>query len=710
MITLRSKEWLVLTLGTLFAVDIIILLDIPFLRPIFAFLYFTTIPGLLILYILRLNEIDLLKKFVLSVGLSIAFLMFVGLFINTLYPLFGISRPLSTLSLVILFTIIVIILSFIAYKRNKGEFRSSDILNIKLDLKKDQFISLLLFPIIFPFLAVLGTYLMNAQGNNTILMVMLFLIPIYVVLVVYFREWIPKIVYPIAILTISIALLLMYGLTSNYVNGMDVHGEYYAFRVVTNNLYWSISNYYHVLTACLSVSLLPTIYQSLLNINSTQYMYKLVYQLIFSITPLVVYIISKKYISERYAFLSSFFFMSQLFFIYTMQSAMRQEIATLFFALGMMVIFSNEIGEFNKKLLFLIFMFSVIVSHYSVAYILFILMFLVLLLVVILSIKDSLRSKGNITVVLTILCFVTIFLWYSQVTQTSSNVERFIVNTFSNLGNFFVEESRRSGTMAVIGKGGGLIETLPQKIRVVIYDVTFAFIIIGFFYLMRNPKERRKLDIEYFLGMFVSLGLLASMIIVPYVSTYSTGRLYQQALVFLAPAFVLGGEAISKFIRKPQLSLLIILVVLILQFFSITYVTDQILGEPTSMVLNRDGIMHDTLYICDQDISGAKWLLKNNMGDLTIYSDEFGGIRLIEGLNDKLSETSVKKISVDFFQKTPVNEGYIYLRYANIVNQKVYLGGSPTSKYILTKNLTDFNRLFIRKSKIYDNGGSEVWG
>jgi len=703
---LKSKEGFALILAALFLTDLTILLDIPYLRQVFAFIYFTLIPGLLILYALRLNKISLLKKFVLSVGLSIAFLMFVGLLINVLYPLFGISKPLSTLSLVLSFTILLTILSFVAYKTNKDAFSFQDVLDINFSIKKDHFISPLFFPILFPFMAVLGTDLMNTEGNNIILISLLLLIPIYIALIVALNKRIPKSTYPIAILMISLALLLMYGLTSNYVNGADVHMEHIVFRVVASNLYWSMANYNSVLTACLSTSLLPTIYQSLLNLTKTQYMFKLVYQLICSITPLVVYIISKKYISELYAFLASIFFMSQLFFIYGLQSAMRQEIALLFFALAVMVLFSNEIGGFNKKLLFLIFMFSVIVSHYSTAYVMFILVFLVVLVNMGVSMSGLPKYKGNITTIVTVLCFATIFFWYSQVTQTSTNVETFIANTFNNLGSFFIEESRRAGTIAVYG-GGELIQTLPQKIRVVIYDITFAFIVIGFFYLMRERKERSKVDIEYSSGLFVSLGLLASMIIVPFISVgYSTGRLYQQALVFLALLFVVGGISISKFIKKPQLSLLIILIVLIPQFFSITYVTDQMLGVPTSMVINREGLIHDAYYIYDQEVFGAKWLVNNNKDDLTVYTDPFGVMRLLKGFG-----TKELKISTDFFsdEHKTTNEGYIYLRHANIVSGIVYLKGSPTGKYLPTKNLTEFSHLFINRNKIYSNGGAAVW-
>ena len=248
---LKNPVALVITI--LLITDITILVDIPVLRQIFGFLCFTILPGLLILYALKC-ETSVLKKFLLSIGLSISFLMFFGLLINTLYPLIGISRPLSTLSLVVSLNIALILLCLVGYKRNREDLNFS-IFNIK-SIGEDSFISPLLFPILFPFLSIFGTYLMNTEGNNIILMTMLFLIPIYVAFVVYMNKQIPKIVYPIAILMISISLLLMHGLRSNYVIGSDVNAEYYAFQVVARNAFWSMSNFHNVLTACLSVSLL----------------------------------------------------------------------------------------------------------------------------------------------------------------------------------------------------------------------------------------------------------------------------------------------------------------------------------------------------------------------------------------------------------------------------------------------------------------------
>lgn len=260
------REWFIILITIVFVTDLIIFLDIPHLRQVLGFLCFTIVPGLLILHILRLNKIEFIKKFVLSVGLSIAFLMFVGLFLNQLCLAIDVSKPLSTAFLVVSLTFILVILTFIAYKRNKDDFNLSDSFNIKMDIKEDQLISPLFFPIIFPFLAIFGTYLMNTQENNIILMIMLFLIPAYVASIAYLNKRILKVTYPVAILMISLSLLLMHGLTSNYIIGIDVHAEYSVFRLTAEDLSMNLSKYYGALSSCLSVTLLPTIYKSLVGI------------------------------------------------------------------------------------------------------------------------------------------------------------------------------------------------------------------------------------------------------------------------------------------------------------------------------------------------------------------------------------------------------------------------------------------------------------
>ena len=688
---LDAKQWFMFLLLVIFLTDLTILLDVPFLRVFFGFLCFTFIPGLLILHILKL-KLEIVKRLLLAIGLSVAFSMFFGLFINTLYSAFGFLTPLSTTSLVVSFTVILFVLTFVAYKRNEADFDVKEVFNFNLKIEKDQLIAPLIFPILFPFLCIFGRFYMDLTGNNIFLLVLLFAIPAYIAVVTYLNKRIPKATYPIAILMISLALIFMHSLNSSYILGDDVHVEFRAFQVVANNLFWSMSNYHHVLTACLSVSLLPAIYQSLLGINPV-YVFKLIYQLIFSITPLIAYVLFKEYIDERYAFLSSFFIMAQFTFIYTMQSAMRQETAILFFALAMLVFFDRKIDNLSKKVLFLVFTIATIVSHYSTCYVFFLILLLFWMVTTIkwVSFKNKCVTRATVA-----LFFAFIFFWYSQVTSTSfSNTAVFFGDTVKNLANFFVEESRQEAAQMVYG--GGALQSSPTKIpdtiNVYIHDMSFVLITIGILSLVFNLVRHKdtKIEKEYILMSLFCFGLCAAAVILPYASTgYGIDRLYFQVLFILAPAFVIGGMTIAKLIRLPRFGLLIVVAVLIVQFFSGTYMVYQFCGVPHSEDLNTIGPRYDQYYRHDQEGIAKEWLNTFRSSNLTVYSDYRGG----SGPNKYL-----------FKNNKTINEGYIYLRRVNLIEGKVYID----INYYHAKNLAGYSHLFAGKNKIYNNKVSEVW-
>ena len=209
---------------------------------------------------------------------------------------------------------------------------------------------------------------MNTQQNNSILIALFLLIPSYVVALVVLqgRRNIAPVVFPVTILMISSALLLMVGLTSNYLVGADVQSEYLVYQHVVSVQHWSIlSNLaYTPLAATLGTSLLPAVYQLITGISGV-YMFKLLLQLICSVSPLVVYVIARKYLTATYAFLASFLFMAQEQFIVSIQSSVREEIALLFFALAFMVLLADDLKGQLKTLLFLLFATGAILTHYT---------------------------------------------------------------------------------------------------------------------------------------------------------------------------------------------------------------------------------------------------------------------------------------------------------------------------------------------------------
>ena len=159
------KEWFVFIISILLLTDLAILLNIPFMRQILGFLFLTLLPGVLILQILKLNKIGYAEKFVLSIGLSISFLMFFGLLVNNLSLILGYETPLSTIPLLISFNLAIIALAIITHRINKGAVFTLPDLNLSTSEK-----AFLIVPVLFPTLSILGTHYMNTTDTSCFFM------------------------------------------------------------------------------------------------------------------------------------------------------------------------------------------------------------------------------------------------------------------------------------------------------------------------------------------------------------------------------------------------------------------------------------------------------------------------------------------------------------------------------------------------------------
>jgi uncharacterized membrane protein len=714
------KEWFVLVILITLFTDLAIFLNIPFLRQILGLLFLTILPGLLIIQTLKLNKIGFTEKFVLAIGLSISFLMLFGLLLNNSLLSIGYKTPLATVPLLISFNTAIIALAIIGYRLNKNKIFSLPNLNLSTSEK-----AFLIVPISFPALSIFGMHVMNTTDNNIILMLLLFLIPIYVIFVCFFNHKFPKRLYPIAIFLISISLLLLMVLRSNHIIGVDTHVEYYYFQTTLTNLYWSAFGH-STLDACLAISLLPTIYQSILNVDA-EFLFKILYSLLFSISPLVIYVLSKRYVGELYGFLTACSFMTLSNFLCTTVHA-RTNTAILFFALAMMVLFSDKIDPLKKRILFIVFMASCMVSHYSTTYIFFFIMLGTFIGVEMLSKKYTVKKVVSLTI--TILFFAFIFFWYSQVTEAAFNSGvSFVENTLSNLNKFFVEEMRSGTTRSVLGEGI-MQKGIPHKIEFVFAWLTFAFIGIGIITLIRRYKEmsfpelnfrkadflRGKFEVGYFMAAIVCSGLLVAVVALPYISTgYGMDRAHLLGICILSVFFVIGGIIVAKHLdkllskkkivknKREVRAYLIILLVLIPYFLSTTGVTYQMFGVPQEITLSSEGKTYDMMYVHDEEGFGARWLRGNTNEKARIYTDYFGGLWLS-------SQGMVRSSIYDrsFIEdKEAIGDGYIFLRYVNVVEGKLL--GREAGAAVQWHNLTEYDHLFVERNKIYDNYGSQVW-
>ncbi|MFC2002754.1 DUF2206 domain-containing protein [Chloroflexota bacterium] len=755
--TTRGLALLILLLA---ATVLAVLLNIPILRQLLGFLFLTLVSGFLILTILKLNRLGLTERFVLSVGISLFFLMAFGLLFNAICLRIGYVTPLSTNTLMISFGVILLTLGIIAYKVNREAF-SFNLSDFKLSTTETAF---LVPPFIFPLLSIGGTYLMNTTNNNVALMLLLFLIPAYAISVAVLRHKVPERILPPIILLTGISLLLMVSLRSGHIIGMDAHYEYYLFQLTSSNSHWEIFEN-SSLDACLSISLLPTIYQSFLNMNP-EFLYKILYVLIISILPLVVYQISKKYIGGFYAFFGSLFFLSTSNFIWT-EYYVRSNMGVLFFALAIMVLFHDEITVLGKRILFIIFSVAVIFSYYSASYIFLFILLLTWIGMQILprvlarrnrpvvvpenpeaqedssiSLSKKTSPLGNNTTALTmatarlpslksrmditsiILFLVMLFLWYSQaIGKPFSIAVNFIYGSLMTLVDFFLLEARADVVQKALG-GSFFDLTFPGKIDFIANWLVILLVLIGLIAVFRSfiqstsalESERSalrtsKLDLEYFVLSLVCFAVLALSIVFPSVSSHAgIYRIYFQIMVPLYVILIIGGIRLSKYLRMPPFWLL--LTVLIPYFMCTTGTIYQIFNEPRDMTLNSDGDQFDYLYVYDQEGFAARWLEDN--GDLEnamIFHDLAGGGRLMS--QGRISPRfgnypwrgfDCMNLTWPLWKDLKLPPGYIYLRYYNVTEGKL-LDNNHESH-----NITEYQAKFTERNKIYTNGGSEIWG
>ena len=309
-------------------------LKIPILREIIAFIYLTFIPGILILRILKLHNLTNIESVLYTVGLSISSLMFLGFFVDIVYPLFGILKPLSTLYLMVTITGFVIILAFVSYKTDK-DYSNPDFINIDNSII-NQFLFLLLIPV----LSIFGTYLMNLYNINTLLLILIILVSI-IFLMLSFNKFDKKL-QTFAIFIISISLLYQGWLISTYIWGADIYSEYGFSKMVIDYGYWNW-NVYQNTNAMLSITMLGPIYYYISNLDLT-WIYKIIYPFLFSLVPLGIYQIVKKQTNKKIALLSTFFFVSTTFFSVWV-IPFKQELAELYIVLITLIILNEKMDK-----------------------------------------------------------------------------------------------------------------------------------------------------------------------------------------------------------------------------------------------------------------------------------------------------------------------------------------------------------------------------
>ena len=466
-----------------------------------------------------------------------------------------------------------------------------------------------------------------------------------------------------------------------------------------------------------------------MNMNP-EYLFKFIYILPLALIPIVVFVLSKKYLSSVLAFLACIFLMSQAAF-FSQTAAYRNYVALLFFGLTIMVLFSKELNIVNRRLLFIIFSIAIIISHYATTYIFFfMLLFTFIGSNLIWKLNQHKRETSDhvpdinnwnsyffqskvdagISFAQLFLFIILFFVWFGVATQAPFNSGvYFLSSTIKNLQNLFLNEMRSPEVSAAMGsslRGSPVL----SYINFVTAWLSVIFIAVGVLVFMFKPKftSEWKMTLEPFILAFISAIILAVSIILPFILVgYSFGRLYYQCMIILSTYFIFGGIILTRLIHiKMRWSYVLMLVVLIPLFMNATGLLPQLFSKPSSIILNSATKLNDPYYIYDSEAYGANWI-KNyvNVDNTNIYADDAEIYRLMSIANIYLGLNGPTNLTNSGLQ---INNGYIYLGYDNVVKHE-YWSYSDTQETWESINSNELINKFNGKDLIYSNDGSQVW-
>jgi uncharacterized membrane protein len=697
--------------------------NLTIVRMVLSFAYLLLVPGFVILELLDLRSLDSSEKLLFSVGLSVSFLMFVGLFINEIGKIF-VDDPLSMNILLIGVNTAVLVAGFFTIRRNKRSSEGSS---------QNKSVGLLLLILLSISLFLLGSYgiiLVNLSGNSFFILILVAAISAIIFAITVSEKIAPPKYYPLVLLTIAICALFFIGnntsFLTRYIAGSgDQFVEYQAFQLTSSTHFWDfslppteVSGGLFPTYSMLSVTILPIIFSIFTGMESNL-LFKLLYPLIVALIAIGTYKLYRTQIGSKEALLSVFFLIT--ISVGKGWGSSKQMVAGLFYVLLFLMLFRKDVTPAKKTALLVVFGASLVISHYALNYIFLLSIIFEFIVLTLLTYKNTgvfslNQTKLPLTVVL-VMCVLT-FSWDTLANQGAafSQLSLELSTATSNLGQFFDPASR--GTAL---QGLGIIQatSIYNQISAYFFLLTEFLLVIGFLKLLFSRKPVLGFSSEYKILAFFNMGLIAINLLVPAIAdTFLMARFYQTTLIILAPLMVLGGKTILELVRLPAMrkvySVILVGVVLVPVFLFQTGFIYEVTKSPSNSVVlsSYRWSINDTYLqlLDDQMVAGARWLpnnvdmsyaIENRTATIRVYSDSRSvlGVLTSYGMVNREKDYELRHsdfaILPDWYENNTFS--FTYLSGINVMTSEKSFSSSDISSWV------EF------QDKVYSNGQTEIY-
>jgi uncharacterized membrane protein len=320
------------------------------------------VPGAVLLALTPLRPREISVRIAWCLGTSVMLLMLLGLFYSLILPRLGIPRPLRTWPLAVGIDLVTVIPAAIQARRG-------DPLQYVLPRRVPSGTRLLAVSLLMllPLGAIAGAErLNNDQGSATAFIVLIVVGLLFAVLVIATPR-IPRWTTSATLYATAAATLLMSSMRSSYPYGYDIQTEYRFYSQTLAAARWHVPTNGNAYAAMLSITVLPVILTVVAHISGI-WIFKLIYPLILSLFPTIVFIVSARWLGDRSAVVGGIVVVAQGFYAASITGLARQDIALLYFVLLIATAFDEKLPRRVRQVSVLVLAAGMAISHYSTAY------------------------------------------------------------------------------------------------------------------------------------------------------------------------------------------------------------------------------------------------------------------------------------------------------------------------------------------------------
>jgi uncharacterized membrane protein len=523
----------------------------------------------------------------------------------------------------------------------------------------------------------------------------------------------------VLIMLMSIGLLMSSTSISENLHGYDINEEFAVFtQVLTSGAWQGEANrapLYNQYSSTLSVSVLPSILSIVSGLNGFQ-VFMFVFPLVFSLAPLILYVINRNILPPEGAFLSAFLFMSYPAFYVDLIQVIKQAIAEIMLLLLLWILLSRKSLQKRPAVVATVLLtIGIAISHYSLAFIYVALLGFSLVLSRI-SGRVAFPSLNTLLV-----AGLLVFGWY--LFSAGGNVVNIITQfvlfvTRGLLTTFFNPASRPLAVNQALGLAYVTPGLLHDINRFTQYFVQFAMILgLVVFVLRKNKNPTEQKDTLFMVFGFLLLG---SAVVLPrFAGGLELSRFYHISLIFISSCFVIGTERIESYLRKlfstlafhrvpkhirfSRTGLLAAAILFSYLLYTSGWVWAVSMDPPVSLLLDRGRMLNDpssqTLYyselIAPQDIAAATWLGSRAASGQSVCSDFISLHHVLTSYGGFTSIEPELPSECEFFS-------YIYL---SVLNTRYGIGTAQNYTWPVSQIYSGL----IAENRVYSNGGAVVY-